>query len=100
MWYTIHASDKAGSLEKRLASRPGHLARLQKLNNQGRLLTAGPIPAIDAEDPGSAGFLGSLVIAEFPSLARAREWAEDDPYFAAGVYASVEVFPFKRVMPL
>lgn len=100
MWYAIHARDRAGSLEKRLASRSAHLVRLNELNDQGRLLVAGPLPAIDCEDPGPAGFLGSLVIGNFPSLTEAREWADADPYFAAGVYEQVDVYPFKRVLPL
>ena len=100
MWYVIHARDFESSLDKRLVSRPAHIERLQELNNQGRLLTAGPLPAIDSEDPGPAGFHGSLVIANFRSLPDARAWALDDPYFAAGVYEKVEVYPFKRVMPL
>ena len=100
MWYAIHARDRAGSLEKRVASRSAHLERLNELNDQGRLLVAGPFPAIDCEDPGPAGFLGSLVIGNFPSLSEAREWADADPYFAAGVYEQVDVYPFKRVLPL
>ena len=100
MWYAIHARDKEGSLENRLASRPAHVERLKELNRQGRLLTAGPLPAIDALDPGPAGFQGSLVIADFRDIAEARSWAADDPYFAAGVYAQVDVYPFKRVLPL
>ena len=100
MWYAIHARDRAGSLEKRVASRSAHIERLNELNDQGRLLVAGPLPAIDCEDPGPAGFLGSLVIGNFPSLTEAREWADADPYFAAGVYEQVDVYPFKRVLPL
>ncbi len=100
MWYAIHARDREGSLEKRLASRAAHRKRLNELNDQGRLLVAGPLPAIDSEDPGPAGFVGSLVIGNFPSLAQAREWAADDPYFEAGVYEQVDVQPFKRVLPL
>jgi uncharacterized protein YciI len=100
MWYVIHARDRKDSLEDRLAARPAHLARLQDLNEQGRMLTAGPLPAIDAEDPGPAGFSGSLIIARFPDIEVAREWAAADPYIAAGVYESVEVFPYKRVLPL
>ena len=99
MWYAIHARDLENSLDQRLASRAAHISRLQQLNNQGRLLTAGPIPAIDAEDPGPAGYRGSLVIAEFNCLSDAQAWAQADPYFAAGVYADVDVFPFKRVLP-
>ncbi|MFT5139640.1 MAG: hypothetical protein ACI9H8_002370 [Lysobacterales bacterium] len=100
MWYAIHAYDRPESLQQRLQSRPQHLERLKELNRQGRLLTAGPIPAIDSEDPGPAGFLGSLVIADFPDLSTARAWAAGDPYFAAGVYEKSDVFPFKRVLPL
>jgi uncharacterized protein YciI len=100
MWYAIHARDGEDSLEKRRSARPAHIARLRELNGQGRLLTAGPLPAIDSEDPGPAGFAGSLVIAKFPSLDAARSWAEADPYVEAGVYARVDVFPFKRVMPI
>lgn len=100
MWYLIDARDAPGTLEKRLAARPGHLARLTELNTQGRLLVAGPLPAIDAEDPGPAGFAGSVIIARFDDLAAARAWADEDPYARAGVYAEVEVRPFKRVMPL
>jgi uncharacterized protein YciI len=99
MWYAIHASDHEGSLEGRIAHRGEHVKRLQVLNDQGRLLTAGPIPAIDAEEPGPAGYLGSLLIADFPSLSDAQAWVADDPYFAAGVYRQADVFPFKRVLP-
>ncbi|MFP1742835.1 YciI family protein [Lonsdalea quercina] len=97
MFYVIFATDAANTLEKRQASRPDHLARLQTLRDQGRLLTAGPLPAIDSNDPGSAGFTGSVVIAEFPSLAEAKSWADADPYVAAGVYQQVIVKPFKQV---
>ncbi|MCO7255295.1 MULTISPECIES: YciI family protein [Dickeya] len=97
MLYVIYATDVPGSLEKRLAARPAHLERLQTLRDQGRLLTAGPLPAIDSEDPGTAGFTGSTVIAEFPSLEEARQWANDDPYVAAGVYDTVSVKPFRKV---
>ncbi|MBX9444900.1 YciI family protein [Dickeya chrysanthemi] len=97
MLYVIYATDVPGSLEQRLAARPAHLARLQALRDQGRLLTAGPLPAIDSEDPGTAGFTGSTVIAEFQSLEAARQWADDDPYLAAGVYETVSVKPFKKV---
>ncbi|WP_027712127.1 YciI family protein [Dickeya chrysanthemi] len=97
MLYVIYATDVPGSLEQRLAARPAHLARLQALRDQGRLLTAGPLPAIDSEDPGTAGFTGSTVIAEFQSLEAARQWADDDPYIAAGVYEAVSVKPFKKV---
>jgi uncharacterized protein YciI len=97
MYYAIIATDEAGTLDKRLAARPDHLARLQALRDAGRLLLAGPHPAADTEDPGPAGFTGSLVVAEFGSLEEARSWAETDPYMDAGVYASVVVKPFKRV---
>lgn len=97
MLYVIYAEDVADSLEKRLSVRPTHLARLQLLRNQGRLLTAGPTPAIDSNDPGAAGFSGSTVIAEFDSLEAAQAWAEADPYVAAGVYAKVQVKPYKKV---
>ena len=99
MFYAIMATDKADSLSKRLAARPDHLARLQTLQDAGRLLLAGPHPAIDAADPGSAGFSGSLVVAEFASLEQAQAWADADPYVAAGVYQQVTVKPFKRVFP-
>ncbi|MBL1378112.1 YciI family protein [Zobellella iuensis] len=99
MWYVIFAQDAPNSLEKRLAARPAHLARLQALTEEGRLLVAGPNPAIDAEDPGAAGFTGSTVIAEFDSLDAAQAWADADPYLAAGVYASVIVKPFRKVLP-
>lgn len=97
MLYLIYAQDVANSLENRLAARPAHLARLQALRDQGRLVVAGPNPAIDSSDPGNAGFTGSTVIAEFPSLAEAKAWAEQDPYVAAGVYGEVTVKPFKQV---
>lgn len=97
MLYAIIARDVENSLEKRLAARPAHLARLQDLRAAGRLLLAGPHPAIDGADPGPAGFTGSLIIAEFASLQEAREWAEADPYVQGGVYAEVEVKPFKKV---
>jgi uncharacterized protein YciI len=99
MWYVIYSKDRPDSLDARLAARDSHLARLQTLLEEGRLLLAGPRPAIDSEDPGPAGFQGSLVVAGFESLDEARDWAEADPYLAAGVYESVEVTPFKRVMP-
>jgi len=99
MWYVIYSRDKEDSLQARLDSRPAHLERVEILLEQGRLLLAGPRPAIDAEDPGPAGFQGSLIVARFDSLAEAREWADTDPYVTAGVYESVEVTPFKRVMP-
>ena len=99
MWYAIEGFDAADVLAGRLAARPSPLARLQALLDEGRLLLAGPCPAIDAEDPGPAGFSGSIVIAEFGSLEDARAWADADPYVAAGVYTRVEVRPFKRVLP-
>ena len=99
MWYAIEGHDGPDVLAQRLAARPEHLARLTALRDDGRLLLAGPCPAIDAEDPGPAGFSGSIVIAEFGSLEDARAWADADPYVAAGVYTRVEVRPFKRVLP-
>lgn len=99
MWYVIEGYDGEGVLERRLAARGDHLARLTALRDAGRLLVAGPCPAIDAEDPGPAGFSGSVVIAEFESLDAARAWADADPYLVAGVYARVEVRPFRRVLP-
>ena len=99
MWYAIEGHDAEGTLPKRLAVRQQHLARLHELREQGRLLLAGPCPAIDAEDPGEAGYSGSIVIAEFDSLATARVWADADPYVAAGVYARVDVRPFRKVLP-
>ncbi|EGR0671167.1 YciI family protein [Vibrio vulnificus] len=97
MWYVIFSQDVENSLEKRLRVRPQHLERLQALQDEGRLLTAGPMPAIDSDNPGDAGFTGSTVIAEFPSLQEAQAWADADPYIAAGVYANVIVKPFKKV---
>lgn len=99
MWYMIHGIDRADSLAARQAARPAHLARLQALAEAGRLKLAGPLPAIDAEDPGPAGFTGSLVVAEFDDLAAARAWAEADPYLAAGAYERVDVRPFRPVLP-
>jgi uncharacterized protein YciI len=99
MLYVINGTDVADSLEKRKAARPDHLARIEQLQNEGRLLLAGPCPAIDCEDPGSAGFTGSVIVAEFDSLEDARTWADADPYVAAGVYQSVSVKPFKKVLP-
>ncbi|MCT7655459.1 YciI family protein [Oceanimonas sp. NS1] len=99
MWYVIFSQDIPDSLPLRKEARPAHLARLQALADEGRLLVAGPNPAIDAEDPADAGFTGSTVIAEFDSLEAAQAWADDDPYVAAGVYASVVVKPFKKVLP-
>ncbi len=99
MWYVIEGYDGSDVLAQRMAARPEHLARLTALCDAGRLLLAGPCPAIDAQDPGPAGFSGSLVVAEFESLEAARAWAEADPYVVAGVYARTEVRPFKRVLP-
>lgn len=99
MWYAIMSEDKPDSLEQRIKARPAHLARLNELRDQGRLLLAGPHPALDTPDPGPAGFTGSLVVAEFASLQHAQEWAEADPYQSAGVYARVTVKPFKKVLP-
>jgi uncharacterized protein YciI len=99
MYYVIIATDKENSLQARLAARPAHLDRLQLLKQQGRLKLAGPCPAIDNEDPGPAGFTGSVIVAEFPSLEAAQQWADADPYLSAGVYASVTVKPFKYVLP-
>jgi len=99
MFYAIVGEDRAGSLEQRLAARPAHLERLQALQAAGRLLLAGPCPAIDSPDPGPAGFTGSLIVAEFASLAEAQAWADADPYVAAGVYATVSVKPFRKVLP-
>ena len=99
MFYAIISEDIENSLPLRVEARPAHLARLQQLKHEGRLLLAGPHPAIDCEDPGEAGFSGSLVIAEFPSLEEAESWAAADPYMAAGVYEYVAVKPFKKVLP-
>ena len=99
MLYAIIATDVPGSLDDRLAARPDHLARLEQLKNEGRLILAGPHPAVDSNDPGAAGFSGSLIVAEFDSLQAAESWAAADPYQAAGVYADVLVKPFKKVLP-
>jgi len=99
MLYAIIAQDVENSLQDRLKARPDHLQRLQTLQDEGRLILAGPHPAIDSEDPGQAGFSGSLVVAEFESLQAAQSWADTDPYVAAGVYAQVKVKPFKKVFP-
>ena len=99
MLYSIVAEDIEDSLAKRKAARPAHLERLQSLQIEGRLVLAGPNPAIDTEDPGPNGFTGSVVIAEFPSLEAAKKWADADPYIEAGVYAAVSVKPFKHVLP-
>ena len=99
MYYAIISEDVADSLELRLAARPRHLERLRQLKDEGRLLLAGPHPAIDSEDPGDAGFTGSMVIAEFDDLDAARRWADADPYVSGGVYQRVLVKPFKKVLP-
>ncbi len=99
MWYAIISEDVMDSLPKRIQARPAHLERMQQLLDEGRVLIAGPHPAIDSEDPGPAGFTGSLVIVDFPSLQEAEAWANDDPYVAAGVYSKVTVKPFKLVLP-
>ncbi|MDD5241863.1 MAG: YciI family protein [Sulfuricella sp.] len=99
MLYAITGEDATNSLEKRLAARPAHLARLQALQQDGRLVLAGPFPSIDSPDPGPSGFSGSLIVAEFESLETARAWADADPYAAAGVYERVVVKPFKKVLP-
>lgn len=99
MFYLIYSEDVKNSLEKRLSVRVHHLARLSTLESEGRLLVAGPCPAIDSNDPGEAGFTGSLIIAEFNDLAQAQAWADEDPYIAAGVYEKVIVKPYKKVLP-
>ncbi|MFT6267304.1 MAG: hypothetical protein ACJAVV_000094 [Alphaproteobacteria bacterium] len=99
MYYMIYAQDVENSLEIRMKARPDHVERLTALANEGKLLVAGPTPAIDAEDPGPAGFTGSLVIAEFESLDEAQLWANADPYVTAGVYKEVTVKPYKKVLP-
>lgn len=99
MWYAIIAEDTPNSLEKRLTARPEHLARLQDLQNAGRLLLAGPFPNIDSNDPGPAGFSGSLIVAEFASLDEATSWANLDPFVTAGVYHQVTVKPFRKTLP-
>ncbi|MBI3896823.1 MAG: YciI family protein [Gammaproteobacteria bacterium] len=99
MYYVIKGTDRADSLAQRLAVRPAHVERLKALQQQGRLLLAGPLPAIDSEDPGPAGFVGSLIVAEFESLDEANRWAQADPYIAAGVYTAVTVEPFRKVFP-
>lgn len=99
MWFVILGRDAPDALARRLAARTDHLARLHALRDAGRLLLAGPLPAIESEDPGPAGFAGSLIVAEFESLAAARAWADADPYVAAQVYREVEIHPFRRVLP-
>lgn len=99
MLYALVGQDVPDSLDRRLATRPAHLERLHALQQAGQLVLAGPFPAIDSNDPGAAGFTGSLIVAEFESLAAAQAWADADPYVAAGVYASVAVKPFKKVLP-
>lgn len=99
MWFIVYARDTPGTLQQRIDARPAHRARLTELRDAGRLLVAGPIPAIESDDPGPAGFLGSLVIAEFPSQADAQAWAQADPYVANGVYDKVDVMPYIRALP-
>ncbi len=99
MLYAITGQDYPDSLEKRSAARPSHVERLQQLQKEGRLLLAGPFPAVDAIDPGAAGYSGSLIVAEFASLAEAQAWADADPYVAGGVYRQVEVRPFRKTLP-
>ncbi|HEY5601541.1 MAG TPA: YciI family protein [Gammaproteobacteria bacterium] len=99
MWYAIVGEDNENSLKKRLSARPAHLERLKQLNGENRLLVCGPNPAIDSENPGEAGFTGSVIIAAFDSLEQAKQWASQDPYVAAGVYKHVTIKPFKKVLP-
>ncbi|MBQ0744669.1 MAG: YciI family protein [Pseudomonas sp.] len=99
MLFAIMATDEPNSLQARITARPAHVERLQALQNAGRLILAGPHPAVESPDPGTAGFTGSLIVAEFASQAEAQEWADADPYVAAGVYAQVLIKPFKRVFP-
>jgi uncharacterized protein len=99
MWFAFIAQDHPGSLDKRMAARGAHLERLNQLQAQGRMLLAGPFPAIESDNPGPAGFTGSLIVAEFPSQADAQRWADADPYVAAGVYASVQIKPFRQTLP-
>jgi uncharacterized protein YciI len=99
MWYAIIAEDTPNSLEKRMKARPEHIARLTLLKNEGRLMLAGPFPAIDSDDPGPAGFSGSLIVAEFDTLESAKQWADSDPYVSAGVYQQVSVKPFRKTLP-
>ena len=98
MWFAIIAEDVADSLEKRKGARPAHIERLQKLLDEGRLFVAGAFPAIESEDPGPAGFTGSMILAQFPSQAEAQAWADADPYVAAGVYARVTIKPFRKAL--
>ncbi len=99
MWYAIFCQDNPDSLERRMAARPAHLARLQALQDEGRLLLAGPFPAVDALEPGMAGYTGSLIVAEFASLHDAQKWASADPYATAGVFRQISVQPFRKVLP-
>ena len=99
MWYAIVGYDFPESLEKRLLNRPAHVARLEALQSQGRLMLAGPFPAIDAEDPGAAGYTGSLIVAEFSSLEESQAWVDAEPYLAGGVYEKVTVRPFRKTFP-
>ncbi|KRE88985.1 hypothetical protein ASG87_05365 [Frateuria sp. Soil773] len=99
MWFAIIAEDRPGTLDQRLAARGAHLDRLNRLQDEGRMLLAGPFPAIESENPGPAGFTGSLIIAEFATQAEAESWAKADPYVAAGVYAQVSVKPFRKTLP-
>lgn len=99
VYYVIKGTEQPGSLEKRMAARAEHLARLQELKQEGRLLVAGPLPAIDSDDPGPAGYTGSLIIAEFASLEQAQRWAQGDPYVRTGVFTDVTVEPFRQVLP-
>jgi uncharacterized protein YciI len=99
MWYLFVAKDKPDTLAQRLSARVEHLARLEILNQQGRLKLAGPLPAVDSENPGEAGFVGSALVLQFDSLNQARHWADADPYVVAGVYEAVDIYPFKPVLP-
>ncbi|MDO9050059.1 MAG: YciI family protein [Methylotenera sp.] len=99
MWYAIVAEDAPNSLDKRLSARPEHLARLQDLQNTGRLLLAGPFPAIDSPDPGPAGYSGSLIVAEFSNIEEAQQWTNNDPFVINGVYSQVSVKPFRKTLP-
>lgn len=99
MWYLVIAKDKPGTLQLRIQSRPEHLARLNDLNAQGRLKIAGPMPAIDDDNPGDDGFTGSMLVVSFDSIEKAREWVNADPYFLAGVYQDAEIYPYKPVLP-